>query len=126
QVGQAGEHLKLAPNGKIYFFSPNSGLPTMGLIDAPNLSGSACGFMSNAITLFNTYGALSGLPNVVPVIRKDTSFTTQQQSAGCFASQTAVSALDDSTGWDYLWNTGVTGKEILADTPGTYWVTYHT
>src|SRR5690606_17815734 len=33
---------------------------------------------------------------------------------------------DDTTGRDYFWNDGSTTASIEVNTPGTYWVNYHT
>lgn len=123
QLGTFTSHIKRAVNGKLYFLSSWN---SMGVINQPNLSGSACGFTPDIVSPLIGTEFSYGFPNVVAVIPHDTFLTSQQRSAGCFASQTLVTALDTSTGWDYVWNTGMTGPQLTADTPGTYRVTYHT
>src|SRR5690606_37484480 len=120
-VGSMGSlrHLKRAKNGKIYFLSSQNAL---GVINQPNLSGTACGFVPDVVSPLSGTRFSHGLPNVVPVIRKDTFLTRQLQAAGCFASRVSVSARDTSTGWDYVWNTGATEMATIVDTPGVYWV----
>lgn len=53
-------YLQLAPDGKIYF--PKFDSPSLGCIQTPNLLGTACGFVDNAI---NLQGGIctAGLPN---------------------------------------------------------------
>lgn len=118
-------YVKRAVNGKLYFLSslsPNA----IGVINQPNLPGTACGFTPDVVSPVSGTRFSMGLPNVVPVIPHDTFLTGQAWSAGCFAVETSVRALDTSTGWDYVWSTGVTGMALTVDTPGTYWVSYRT
>src|SRR5690606_22937398 len=122
ELSPAVTRYKRAPNGLIYTTQDM-------VIMQPDLAGAACqlepALLAGACAPGGSRG-FPGFPNVVPVPVYDTFLSSQEQSAACFASRTIVSALDDSTGWDYLWNTGATGKEIVADTPGVYWITYHT
>ena len=117
----AFDKLKLAPDGKIYF----SNRDALGSIKFPNLAGTACGFNGNAIVFSNNI--TKALPNVMPVFRQDTAaFTSTSISAPCWGVGLSLSLQSPENGWDYLWNDRIAGPELPADTPGLYWVTYHT
>jgi len=116
-------HLKSAPDNKIYFISSGS---TLGSISFPNLPGTACALASAAVSLLSGSSAVAGLPNVVPVLSHDSTYSSQNVIAGCFINQLQLVAENDSTGWDYIWNTGNQGKNYTATTPGIYWVSYRT
>ncbi len=123
-------HLKLGPNGKIYFQSLKKEGANMclGSIDFPDLLAPLCGYSEKTIVLLENTVMHSGLPNVIPMIKKDTSITKQQILGACFANVTQpfLKSLNDTSGWDYLWNDGTPGTSRKADTPGIYWVTYYT
>lgn len=67
--------IKLAPDGKVYFFtdtasSPGFGTATyMGRFDAPNLAGTASQYVAKAIPLQTGTLSAYGLPNVVKEVR---------------------------------------------------------
>lgn len=124
-VGAASSftHLRLAENGKIYFFSLGSWL---GVIQNPDLAGLSCGLMSNSVELLPGTSAHGGLPNVVPSIPRDTIITKQHVMAGCFATEMELNPVNNSSGWDYLWSTGSTEMGLVANSAGTYWVRYRT
>ena len=116
--GPSGQ-LKLAPDGKIYF---PGGASALSRISFPNVAGTGCGFQPNAISLSGS--ALLGLPNVVPILKQDTFITSQTFEAGCFATSYLLEAQSMVNGWGFQWNTGATTPQIVADTPGTYVITY--
>ncbi len=132
--------LKLAPDGKIYFISSNYNLHynnrwsdpidiSLGAIGFPNRAGAACGYDSSALELLSGQKAWLGLPNVVPVIKPDTLGTGQEAvSANCFANinPPSITARNDTSGWNYIWDDGTYGTTRKVDMPGTYWVSYHT
>src|SRR5690606_5916012 len=127
-VGAAGfTQLKTAADGKIYLKGSGNNL---SVINFPNLSGSSCQFVLDAVSLLpGTSFVNAGLPNVVPVIPKDTFLSSGVFDAReCWANvnRPSITAKNDSTGWGYVWNTGVTGPELAADTSGVYWVSYRT
>jgi gliding motility-associated-like protein len=65
--GNWGGALQLAPDGKIYVARQHDwdvGVPTIGVINYPNLSGTACNFVDQAINLQSGRVRL-GLPNFV-------------------------------------------------------------
>lgn len=125
-------HLKLSPNNKIYFpspiltFSNNAYIRTkLGCIHNPNLTGAACQYVADAVTLIPGSSFNAGLPNVIPVINNESTYSNHIIHGKCFASNnTSIHAINNSTGWDYLWNTGATTTMITIDTPGTYYVSY--
>ncbi len=89
----------------------------------PNLPGAQCQFAENS---FPQFCAGPGLPSVVAVFKRDTLYTSIQDSAGCFAQSHTLRASNDTSGWDYEWGHGALGPSIKADLPGKYWVKYHT
>lgn len=111
--------IKLAADGKLYFFDTDSSLAYLGL---PNLSGAATNLVLNAIPA-NGHGL--GLPHILPVIKKDTSCQVFWDTATCFATALQLSAAD-TTGWGYYWNTGNAGMHASVASPGTYRLTYRT
>lgn len=75
-VGKASEsQIKLATNGKVYFFtdtssSPGFGTaPFMGCFNTPDLAGTASQYIPMAVTLLSGTSSGVGLPNVVPEFR---------------------------------------------------------
>lgn len=138
-IGQTGfSPMKLASNGKIYFFNNTPGtLPNqvltnqaLGAIDSPNLAGTACQYVAQVLTFPTQTASYSGwpygtgLPNVVPVLEQETDFVTHTVT-GCSGSEVVLAA-DSGSGWDYFWNDGAQGAERNTDTPGIFWVQYHT
>ncbi len=122
----AFSHLKLAPNGKIYFQSSGS-RNILSAIDFPDLAGSGSQFVSKAITLLPGTTAGPGLPNVVSVVVRDTATPASTFiQAPCWVNRSEGYALHIGTeGWDYQWNTGDFRSTLMVDTPGTYWVNYY-
>ncbi len=117
--------LKRGPDGKIYFVCDQN--PALGVINFPNLAGSACAPAANAISLAPTMGGRS-LPQVVVIPKPDTVSTMQRVNAPCFANlyPPVIHANDELIGGDtYLWNTGQVGTPLVATLPGTYWVSYY-
>lgn len=112
--------LKLAPDGKVYFVGSANALSR---IPFPNIAGAACGLQPNAVPILGTAGL--GLPNIVSVMPVDTVRTSQVINAACFAEEQLLQAQNMSGTWGYLWNNGTTTPMFVADTPGTYWVSYH-
>ncbi len=119
-IGPGGlTQLKLAPDGKIYCVGSAAALSR---IPDPNTGGVACGFEPNAIPVLGA--AALGLPNVVPIMITDTLLSSQQVKAGCFVTEQVLQAQHMAGTWGYLWNNGTTTPTLVADTPGTYWVSY--
>jgi len=116
--------LKGGPDGKIYAVGTDGN--ELNSIDFPNLPGSACSYTPGAIGLAAGTSTYFGLPNGVPVMYHDSFYTTQVQHTPCFAGSLSLTALNDSTGWDYVWSTETPGASKTVSAPGTYWVSYHT
>lgn len=123
--------LKLAPDGKIYFQGTSEsshGDTVFSRIAAPDMSGTACQFEPDILTLLTGSRMQLNLPNEVPYINMDTLPGIVQAIAGpCFANinATTLQAANDTTGWDYTWSTGDVGASLPVSVSGTYWVGYH-
>lgn len=138
-VGHTGfSQMKLAPNGKIYFLNdipdplPNQDYTNqaLGCIAEPNLPGAACQYMAQVMTFPDqavTYSGLPygvGLPNVVPILQQETDVVAHTITVCSGAN--AILNVDSASGWDYVWNDGLTSAERIVNATGTYWVQYRT
>lgn len=123
--GMMGSHLRRAPDNKIYFRTPGSST-RMGAIHNPNGAGAACNIQLHVLDLTPATDGGIGLPNTVAFMQTDSLFTTQAIAAPCFAGSVTISALNDTAGWDYVWNNGSTGASLEAGDAGTHWVSYRT
>jgi gliding motility-associated-like protein len=115
--------IKRAPDGKLYFIS-NAASRKLGAINLPNLAGIACQPDLNAVQLLQGTDVHGGLPNVVPVFKRDSMFKTEIIIAGCFAESVTLSG--NSNGWNHTWDDGSTGIQRSVSAPGIYRVQYHT
>jgi gliding motility-associated-like protein len=115
--------IKRAPNGKLYFIS-NSFSRKLGAINQPNLAGIACQPDINALQLFQWTDIHGGLPNVVPVFKRDSLLKVETVTAGCFAA--SVTLLANNNGWNHTWDDGSIGTSRSVTAPGNYWVQYYT
>lgn len=117
--------LKAGPDGKIYFRSPGNNA-ALSVINRPDISGMGCDVVHNYLQLLinnsNSWPGKSGLPNVVPVIRKNNLHTVSHRQL-CRSGARSIYAADTS-GWQYQWQNGSTGFTLQTDTPGRFWVTY--
>lgn len=126
---QAVTRFKRGPYGKMYTTGSLTSSVSKGIIHYPDLPGLACQFEMLNLPGDCTPGAgasFPGFPHVVPAIRYDTFYAQQTVIAPCFTSQVSCFALNEDTGWDYVWNTGDNGTSLAVESPGTYWVSYHT
>ncbi|HXS36032.1 MAG TPA: gliding motility-associated C-terminal domain-containing protein [Flavipsychrobacter sp.] len=123
-VGESASDLKIAPDNKIYFAGADYiGSNTMSCITHPNLAGTACDIISDAVILdTNTY-ALLGLPNEVPVFKRDTAYNSLSVKV-CFEDSTLL--LADTSGWDYQWSDSSLHSYRTVSNSGNYWVSYTT
>jgi gliding motility-associated-like protein len=115
--------IKRAPNGKIYFIA-NETTKKIGTIHLPNLSGTACQPDLNALQLLPGTDVHGGFTNVVPVFKRSSSFKVDTVAAGCFAEH--VTLVENSNGWNHMWDDGSTGTQRSVTAPGNYWVQYYT
>jgi gliding motility-associated-like protein len=115
--------IKRAPDGKIYFIA-NETTGKLGAINLPNIIGMACQPNLNAIQLLSGTVVHGGFPNVVPVFKRDSLFKAETVTAGCFAG--SVTLIENSNGWNHIWDDGSTGTQRSVTAPGNYWVQYYT
>lgn len=117
--------MQLGRDGKIYFqHNPAMG-NSLSYIRYPNLSGTLCEPVTDAISLLPGTSVNFGLHNTVPVFSRDTQNTFTIEAAGCFAADYRLLA-SDTSGWGYEWNTGATGPSLIVTAPGQYLLRYHT
>ncbi len=123
-VGQSASNLKIGPDNKIYFAGADYiGSNTMSCIAHPNLAGTACDIIPNAVTLdTNTY-TLLGLPNAVAIFKRDTQYSSQPVKI-CFKDSTLL--LADTAGWDYQWSDSSLHSYRTVYNSDNYWVSYTT
>jgi len=117
--------LQIAPNDKIYVnyatFPPND---FIGVINDPELAGTACGFAEQAVSTGNTsnyglpwyYNADLLMPAQV-VLGPDTVLCPGN-------SVTLSNGSGNPPGATYLWSDGSNGPTLEVSEPGTYWVQY--
>jgi hypothetical protein len=101
--------MQRAPDGRVYFSRSNS--QTLAAITNPNLAGTSCSLVLNALTLSTGTTASIGLPNFI-----DENHTQVSHSVTAAATQTlvcagaTVSLLSQVTGtgapFSYLWSNG--------------------
>ena len=112
------EDIRLAPNGKIYIITSNTG-GMISVVNNPNLTGSACGFVANAnLMLPNGPGVTFGTD--VVVAPPDTFTHVTHDTMICFGPPVTVTAPTGYT--SYTWSDG---RHTLTDTfsaPGIKWV----
>lgn len=123
-LGPAWADIKLGPDGKIYTFSwaPDTAL---NRVNYPNLAGNLCQYQLNVLPLLPETNTSLGFPQIIPVLERDTLFSSQTDSMPCFSPAAIFSALDTG-GWGYLWHDGSVGVQHQVQTNGTYWVRYYT
>ncbi len=117
--------LKLGPDDKIYlnrFSDVTSSF--MDVINHPNLSGTACGYVPHALALSpGTYGFL-GLGNVfvLPVgLGLPTTFNTFD-TAVCMPPGDHINLYARDVASEYEWNDGSAAPSLSVSRYGTYWV----
>ncbi len=116
--------IKLGRDGKIYFQNSRqlNGVPRLlGRITHPDNVGALCGFDPEIITS-DTFIHF-GLPNHVPLLRKDTFNATQVITAPCFSSSLPLQ-VNHVESWGYQWDNGHNTATRTAREPGTYYVQY--
>ncbi len=114
--------MKLAPNGKIYF-TASSGV-ALGAINTPNIAGTGCGYVSDALYFPPDVYPRAGLPNGIAELIRDTLEGTRAEIKLCFHDSFILTAPPD--GWDYSWETGATGPNLTVYSSGDYVAHYYT
>jgi len=118
--GSGLSYLALAPDGKIYI--SKYGQQTLGVINSPNLAGTASSFQISGLTISgpSTCVCRWGLPNPFHV---DIGYTPSHPDTItlCPGEDTLYTSL--VSGDSFLWNTGATTQSILLDSQGLYYAT---
>lgn len=119
--------MKTGPDGRIYMGGVVSGgtINSLSVINAPNNPPASCGFMANAIPLATGTSFFAGLPNSNVVFTRDTVHTFRKVIV-CFRDSFQLHSDTLNKGWDHIWNTGVTGQNMMATTNGLYVINYIT
>jgi gliding motility-associated-like protein len=113
--------LRLGPDGKIYM--PSFENERLHRIEYPDLAGTACQFVLNAIILPTFVTGSLGLPNVVVTLDGTASDAhTMKELIACDSQVLKANKTADV----YEWNTGEGTGSITVKTAGTYWVKYTT
>lgn len=117
--------LKLGPDNKIYFHS-TAGDGVLGRINYPNLGGTSCLPVQNAVSLFPGTTIISGLPNNVPIFDfdLDTATSTHVRYPACLSENLLLEAVNPY-GWDYEWSDGDTGVQHSVSAGGLYLLKYY-
>lgn len=113
---------RLAPDGKIY--SKNLASTYIASVSHPNVAGTACGFVPNALAIpsfvfdktFTELGS-AVLINALPILN-----IAEQDTAICQGHSILMHA-EASTGSSYLWSTGSTSRTSMTNGPGVYTIT---
>jgi len=122
---------KLAPDNKIYI--ARNGSSYLDCINSPNVSGTGCGFTSNALLLATGTHSEYGLPNMVITVAPNDTLYTHHDTSICIPIGGAVTIAAHDTNFgsvtgtcvvpSYLWNDGVTTTRTRNITSaGIYWV----
>lgn len=109
------------PDGKLYVskgFTP-SPTATLDRIDNPNLAGTACAYLPNAVALNAGTGVFQMFPPVVVHVLQDTAGYSHDTLL-CNASSLTLQAPAGFA--QYLWHDNSTTTTHTVTTPGTYWV----
>jgi gliding motility-associated-like protein len=112
--------LQLAPDGKIYMARDNQNY--LGVINSPDLAGTACNFVGNGLTLAPGTFSRSGLPNFIP-----SSISVVQPPIVNLGNDTTICSpsimLSASTGCaTYTWQDGSQQPTYNVTSSGTYFV----
>lgn len=122
--GEIG-YLQIAPNDKIYVnynMSPHADF--LGVITNPELSGTACNFVENGVSLGAT--AIYGLPWYYnPDFSLPSPLELGPDLTICLGNTVILSnSFAAISGTTYLWSDGSTNPTLPISEPGTFWVQY--
>jgi len=114
-------NIKAGPNGKLYF----AGTAGISVIQFPNVPGTGCTVVQNAISLIpGTNSVFGGLSNEVPVLVRDTAMPVRYDTTVCFRDSIGLPV--PQPGCDYLWDNGSTATVRTVYSNGKYVLYYHT
>lgn len=117
--------LQLGPDGRIYVARKDQ--PFLDVIEAPNVPGLACGYVSVGLALVGGSTSDIGMPNLVPSTVMGPPLGGLQVHFGpdtsyCNASPFPLSAPAGGCGPSYLWQDGSSAANYTVSGPGTYWL----
>ena|GEM_PF-845463 len=109
--------MRTGPDGKLYIaaFEKNY----LNRIDFPDVAGSACGFVSNAVVLPFGASCMLGLPAGNITASSGAIYDTITSNTHSVACTEALLSCPAAEG-PYVWSTGETTKAITVTAPGTY------
>lgn len=115
--------MRLGADGKIYL--PGLGVTVdttvVDAINYPNLSGAACDYVRDVVTLPSPASVYTGLPSMYMKPLRDTIHITTDTS---MMLGNGLNLQIPSGYFSYLWNDGSTDSGKTITDTGTYWVTY--
>jgi gliding motility-associated-like protein len=114
--------MAVGPDSMIYG-AYNSYSATLFRIEAPEMSGTACNFSPNAVSVAANTQSYNGLPS--PSVRR---FTGSIQNSyfehdTAFCGPAVTLSAPDTSYDNFIWSTGTTGVSLIITQPGTYWLT---
>src|SRR5690606_23597503 len=122
----ATSHMKLGPDGMVYFcYSLGNNVPSfLHRIESPNLRGSACNVVFNAIPLTAGSRASLGLSgDVAVVVPGDTIFSTHDTLVCSTNPSTPLLELKAPSGGGSIeWDDGSTDSVRSVQQTGVFWV----
>jgi hypothetical protein len=125
--------IKLATNGKIYFWSsvnPLNGYRFLGGIEHPDVAGVGCQFRDSVSgTGMVTQGAFLGLTNTVVKVSTERESLNRNYFDTCickFPHNPGLTLTAASGFSNYQWSDGSVATILNVQRAGTYWVSYKT
>src|SRR5690606_6060419 len=112
--------LKKGPDDKIYCANPRDS--SLHVIHQPNLAGTTCQFEENGFSLFRGTSSFLGLSNAATFFNQRKIYHSRMDTVICNTDLLLMAT--DTSGQDYIWNNGFTGRTQSVDSSGTYWVSY--
>ncbi|MNV09898.1 PKD domain protein [compost metagenome] len=122
--GEVG-YLQIAPNDKIYVnYNAYPAANFIGVINNPELSGPACGFVENAVTV--GVNLIYGLPwHYNSEFLQPSPLELGPDLQLCPGGTVTLSnTLSNVAGAAYLWSDGTTNPTLPVSETGTYWLQY--
>jgi gliding motility-associated-like protein len=119
------DDIQWAADGKVYFVGPYPDSAfAVHAINFPNLRGSACQPVRNAIPLLSGTKTYLRLPNNNVVLPLPDTFSSVSDTIVCGAGSLVLQADTAGGRYGHMWSDGVTGSQRTVSTAGTYVVSY--
>jgi PKD repeat protein len=114
--------MQLGPDGKIYI--ARTGQNFVSCISTPNVVGTGCGFVNNALTLSPGTNCQLGLINFVPWAMTSTlpQFVSLGSDTALNCTAPITLTVNSACNSTYLWSNNSTNNSITVSTTGNYWV----